>query len=649
MKFKYIYLFIVLSATNFSCKKFLDTKPTDFLQQETYYQNEAQLISALAGVYDPLGSYSQSLYSLGIPGVLSLTSDDVYYRFIPTTQQASANNSHDFTNLYIVGFWEWCYKGIERANVLLANIDRVQNINKLSKDAVTGEAKFLRAYYHFLLVQNFGDIPLKITPTTDPSIVNVPRTPTKQVYDQILKDMTEAEALVFPGYTQFGNSSSRITKTIVQGVLARVCLFMAGFPLQDNTKYAEALAWTNKVEASGIHSLNTGYEPNPVNIRGGIGDSLMYNATNNNPGYVNNPYSQVFLYESRGEYYIKENMWEVDFNANSIANESGAIGGLVYGIECGSNFSLLGRCSNPVGTHQRLYISYGAGDLRRDWNCAPYSYNAVPARAFITANSPASGSLMGRPCAKWRREYEPIASGAVDKTAWFTSIKYPLLRYADVLLMKAEAENQTNGPTAVAFDAVNQIRRRAFGIVNGTAPIRAISITNQGSGYTSAPTVTISGTNVASATATITAGRVTAISIRNAGIGFSVAPIITITGGGGTGALATATIYANTDADLPMSLSKNAMQDSIVMERYREFPGESLRRNDLIRWGIYLSTFQNLQNYNNSTGIAPTNTTFVRANLMISNTLAGGSKFLFFPIPSTEILVNKAMTQNPGW
>jgi hypothetical protein len=84
------------------------------------------------------------------------------------------------------------------------------------------------------------------------------------------------------------------------------------------------------------------------------------------------------------------------------------------------------------------------------------------------------------------------------------------------------------------------------------------------------------------------------------------------------------------------------------MERFREFPGEGLRRNDLLRWGIYLQTIQDMVNYNNnSTGIPAAN--LVRPNQSAIYTLAAGSKMLLWPIPASEILVNKSATQNPGW
>jgi hypothetical protein len=636
-----------------SCKKFLDTKPTDFVQPGAYYQNESQLLKALAGVYNPL--IRSSLYGGNIQGLLTVCTDESYYGFSnPAVAAAVVVNSFDYTNANIASYWSACYNGIEYANLLIANIDNGVTINAAAKNAILGEALFLRGYYHFLLVQNFGDVPLKLSPTTNPNDVNIPRIPSSQVYAQILKDMKRAEGLVYPTYANTGNSSSRVTQTVVQGMLARVYLYMGGYPLRDATAYDSVLVYTTKVIGSGIHSLNTEFEINPVNIRAGKGDSLYYPLTNGNPGYVNNPYSQVFLYESKSQYYIKETMWEADFSgifAGGV-NQGGAIGSQASGILNGTDYTVLGRTAPQVNASQFLYTSYGAGDLRRDWNIAPYTYTSVmpTTKSFYAAGTAASGTLLGRTVGKWRREYEPIGAGAANKSAWTTGIKYPLLRFADVLLMQAEAENQVHGATSIALGAVNQVRERAYGIVSGAAPIKKIEITNGGTGYTTAPVVTIAGNGGvwASATATVSGGKVTAITIMNAGIGFTAPPTISF-GGPGTGATAAATLFTATDVDLPATLGKGPFQDSLIAERSRELCFESLRKYDLVRWGNYLSKMRDVLSYNNATGMLPTNGNLIRENGMINNTLAGGDKFLLWPIPAAEITVNKAMVQNPSW
>ena len=144
--------------------------------------------------------------------------------------------------------------------------------------------------------------------------------------------------------------------------------------------------------------------------------------------------------------------------------------------------------------------------------------------------------------AKWRREYERIARGSSVVSA----TNMPLLRYADILLMFAEAENALNGPTAEAIAAVNQVRERAW-----SSGVKTVAVTSGGSGYTSEPTVTFTGGEDgrdATGKATVEGGVVTAITLDRDSSGFtfykegkySTPPIITITGGGGTGATATA-------------------------------------------------------------------------------------------------------------
>src|SRR5690606_19088112 len=146
--------------------------------------------------------------------------------------------------------------------------------------------------------------------------------------------------------------------------------------------------------------------------------------------------------------------------------------------------------------------------------------------------------------AKWRREYETL----LPKAPTTTPQNSPIIRFSDILLMFAEAENEVNnGPTPAAIEAVNRVRQRSW-----STGVKTITLTNGGSGYTSAPTVTFTGGNGsnAEATAKIEDGKVTAITLNRdpAGIMFysegkySSPPTITIEGGEGTGATATATI-----------------------------------------------------------------------------------------------------------
>ncbi|GEP91053.1 Starch-binding associating with outer membrane [Chitinophaga terrae (ex Kim and Jung 2007)] len=533
MKRYIILLLSLVIAAGSGCSKFLDTKPTDFLAPEFYYNTEENMLKALAGVYQPLGT--TAMYGDALFFQLGANTDE-YFRSVASSTTGVWVYNFDYTEPYVNGLWTQLYQGIERANLLIANINKAPMEAK-NRNAILGEALFLRGYYYFMLVTNFGGVPLRIAPTPSPSDISVPRASIKEVYDQILKDMTTAEPLLFTS-THFGYAS-RASKTVAQGILARVCLTMAGYPLRDESKYKDALMWAQKVQASGEHTLIT----EAVNPDG-----------DNNSGF-----SQVFVNMMQDKYDIRESMWEAEEKGNRADGytSNGRVGNDIGIGYTAANYADSGYCYGSVRIMARLYNLYKQGDLRRDWAIGPFSYNAQGKRSYFTASQ-----IYNRNPAKWRRTYETL----VPKDKNFTPANFPLLRYSDVLLMIAEAENQVNGPTQTAYDALNQVRRRGYG-KSLTAP------------------------------------------------------------------------DATTDA--PAGLSKQDFQQFIQDERSRELCFETQRRPDLIRWGVFVQTM-------NSVGAE------IKANggSYSYGSLAGlnvAQKHLLFPIPSSEMSVNKAATQNPGW
>ena len=423
----FLFLLIVVGSTT-SCKKILDTKPLSFASPEANYATGGQLLQALAGVYDPLGQARSQLYADKLFNQLGACTDEGFYARNNKFSGTEVYN-FDYTNVDIDQTWQTLYTGIERANNLIYFINTPVSMDPAERNAILGEAEFLRGYYYFLLVSKFGDVPMRLEPTTitGASSIDVPQMPSKDVYAQILKDMTDAETKCYPA-TRFGYSS-RVSQTTVQGILARVCLTMAGYPLLDKSKYAEALQWASKVKQSGIHSLNPSY-------------------------------SQVFINEAQDIYDIKEAMWEVDFIGNdaSVGQEQGRLGNTMGITYTAGNFADTGYCYGFINVTKKLYDLYGEGDLRRDWAIAPYGYSGVNRVAK-------GGTIYDRNAGKWRRSYELLTPKSKNNTG----INFPILRYSDVLLMLAEAENQVNGPTQVAYDAIDQVRRRGYGLPTNEA------------------------------------------------------------------------------------------------------------------------------------------------------------------------------------
>lgn len=540
---KKIYYVVAIVVFSFvSCNDYLDTEPIDKVSIKQYYTDEKGLTEALAGVYDPLGT--EALYGNHVFLTYNGCTDEGFYARTAQVTGVVVNN-FDPTNIEINNLWATCYLGVNRANDLIANIN-LPTMDETKRQVILGEALFLRGFYNFLLVTNFGNIPMKLAPTTSPNDVYIAATPVKEVYNQILKDMTEAEGKVATS-TSYGYSS-RVSKTVVAGILARVCLQMAGFPLNDTSKYADALTWSKKVKESGEHVLNTSF-------------NAALNVTTGAVKFTNNAYSQIFINEAQNIYDVKESMWEINFKGDRTDgySENSRLGN-TNGITMTSVplTPTIGYGYGFIRGTARLYKAYKTGDLRRDWVLTPFTYNnTTGAKVAITTTTG-----YGRDCAKWRREYDP----STTKNKNYGNINFPVLRYADVLLMFAESENKVNGPTATAYDAVNQVRRRGYGLNINTPSLVA---------------------------------------------------------------------------DLPAGLSKENFQLAVENERMLELCFEGTRHYDLIRWGKYVSTMNDIGNEISTNG---------------GNQAYGGlggknvtTRNLLYPIPSKELSINHELKQNELW
>jgi len=654
-------LMICLAGT--SCKKFLDTKATDFAVPEQYYNTEQQLKEALAGVYNSLTTtYTYGLYQ----SFYLIAGTDIDYYKVNTTSPHPATYSYTTSEPRLYNTWRDLYDGVNRANNLLANINK-PSMNEKSRKVIKGEALFLRAYMYFLLATQWGDVPLLLEPTVDSRIVNHAATPVKDIYDQILKDLKEAKDLVNT-YSENG-TTVHASKTAAEALLARVCLKMAGEPLNDVSKYAEARDWADSVIQSHEHSLNPDYK-------------------------------QVFINESADVYNdaYDEMIWEIEFwGDNRGALDMGGRWSIYMGVR---NTDLDMYSYGYGGATGYLYKLYGDGDLRRDWAIAPYNFykNNTDIEVMIPPTD-----MYSRIEGKWRRKYEV---GYPNLANEYNSTNYPVIRYADVLLMFAEAENEVNGPTQRALDAINAVRRRAYGFsptmpVTDVSVVSAVTVNSAGSGYvTSAPLIPVTlsggGGNGATAIASIgqtgsTAGKITAISVTDPGLGYTSAPTVTIgtpwqantnypagaqvfngnylytvvnsgsststpptqTSGSSNPALTGVTFkYAGLKATGTAAIGSSKVditgvgQDSlrtlIREERARELCFEGLRKFDLIRWGIFLQRMKETE-----TDLAANMPSSLRYAVRAYTNVE--PKHVWFPIPEMELTLNKDMRQNELW
>jgi hypothetical protein len=613
MKVKHIALsmFFALGGLT-SCDDYLKTVPSDFLSPVNYYNTEEQLNFARASVYESLNA--GALYGTYAAYLLAWDADGGYMNRASLTA-GPWNYFYSTADAYLSGLWSNLWGGINRANVVLQNLDKNPEISKDVRDRIRGEVHFLRGYYYFMLVQYFGGVPIKTTPTASVNEVSQERNSVKEVYDLVVSDMEKAETLV-PGIKAVGNSGT-VNKSAVRGILARVNLTMAGHPLKDESRYAEAKKWAKMVmdDAEAGHAMNSSYP-------------------------------KIFMNLAADVYDTKESLFEVEFYGNALDNynETGNLG-WINGPAVGAG-AATGRADAYMSITAKFYNIFEPGDSRKFWNIPHFAYTNTQVNGSKNLTNPPTTELAKynlRP-AKWRREYEAV----LPKSATRTPTNWPILRYTDVLLMYAEAENALNGPTQEVIDIIQQVRWRGW-----AKGVKSITVTDGGSGYTTAPTVTISngiGGQTAEATAVISGGKVTAINLKRdpTGVDFSMhgvyetAPTITITGGDGTGATAEATIFTQADANLPASKvgSKAAIQEVLVDERMREFMFEGNRKADLLRWGIFLKVNQDMGNTVQQD--AP-GQFYIRYYSNVTE------RDLLHPIPSAEMTTNLLIQQNPGW
>ena len=439
---------------------FLEVEP-QVICADTFYNTQEEALYGLAGVYGVMSNeaFYGNYYSLMCSNV-----DDLCYFNRSTTSNYTNMYKHDASATEIYAAWTEIYKGIRNANAFMEAIVNTE----FDKDGkLYNEARFLRAYYHFILAQAWGDVPMRKQAVTSHDKVMIASSPQFEVLSWAAAEMEACLPLAGEDIT---NSPSRINAFVIRGVLARVYLFMAGETVTGGEKqefYEKAKAHAGNVIASGKFQLNPDY-------------------------------SQVFINMISDEYDVEyhESMWEVDFLGHRASAETwsnGRIGDLMGLQSSGSSGYSSFLCNFAYGQYDgslKLWDLYWTDDRtedetslptvtdkRQEWNMPPYNYAgctnttlglSIPASTekapYIfggrtTFDDPVTAQAI-RNCGKWRREvqYESV----MDSKRLYTGINFPLLRYSDVLLMYAEASLEFDGTvTQDAYDCVEAVRRRA--------------------------------------------------------------------------------------------------------------------------------------------------------------------------------------------
>jgi hypothetical protein len=414
MKLSNITIVIFIIATCSSCKKYLEQAPISNQASNNFYKSESDIDQALAGVYNTLlgfpdvNNYNLSECHTNNYIIANVDAQRDYYtinHFEVTSQLAMLETS-----------WTNSYRLINRANQVLDVVDNITFVDATKKAREKAEAQMLRAYAYFELVKLFGAVPLIDHVVTSEEVLNYRRTSADSIYNFIITDLEHAAEGLPYKYTTAADLG-RCTKLAALGLLGKVHMFVAGYPLNKTDHYQTAKDILKQV----LDQENISWKFAPT-------------------------YAELFKAANDNKYHL----FEVQYIS----------GGQGYGSQ------LPGEVVPTDMTTQLLPFGsyYIGGSPSRD---LINSYEPGDKRMFVTLDTLYRNKSNVWTRRDWVRKYldSSVASTTKNSSDW--PVNFPLLRSEEVMLLYAEAINEISGPTTEAVAILNRIRTRA-GLANIT-------------------------------------------------------------------------------------------------------------------------------------------------------------------------------------
>ena len=398
---------VLLGLGMSSCE--LDETVYSSIFTDNFYQTGPDAEKGLIAAYSGLSGLYGGPAAILVP---DYSADQVYPRAVvgrntltlftvePTyTTQRSAGRTFESPQQ----IWASSYSGIENANWIILKVPDA-TMDETRKNQVIGEAYFLRAYYHWMLTKNFGDVPIKTEPSTSEAAAYVEKSPKAEVYQQIYSDLDQALNAGLPSYPAV--EKGRPSKEAVNALYAKAALY--------NEDWAKALEKAEAVINSGKYQLM----PNVLD---------------------------VFDYQTE-DAARKENIWAYEADPISPGNGHQLVG--LTGPSGSGGVEYARTSYGSMFAYQDFYNSFDPADKRRQLLATSYvnkAGNTVPQKDITPITT--EGVLI-------RKFRDPVSTTG-------TIVNIPILRLADIYLVAAEAEARMNGGSAKAYGFINAVRSRA--------------------------------------------------------------------------------------------------------------------------------------------------------------------------------------------
>jgi len=397
-----------------SCNK-LDENPVSSISANQFYKTQADAVSAVTAVYSTLDSDPAAdfpIYGRNLNLLTGNGSDDQIYSPSNTNPDVRALGTATYvpSNDRVHKSWIQHYYGIDRANIAIDNIATIpvtQFADTTVRTRLIREAKFIRALLYFNLVRLHGAVPLVLhdATTVDVNQLLIAKTPSDGIYQQIISDLTDATNL--PN-SYSGANIGRVTGGAAHSLLAKVHV--------TRKNWSAALTELQKV-TSGTYNY----------------DLIQTFSQVFNPTYKNGV----------------EHIFSVQYGTGG----SNSINWLSP-----TNFGSFnpGIYPGDIPADSTLYQLFDASDIRRSVTFFTQLYNATTGQNVIFGTSTS---------ARFAKFIDFTVSPLNNQAA--SRVNFPVIRYADVLLLNAEVLNELNGPTASAYNSINLVRARAHGVYTG--------------------------------------------------------------------------------------------------------------------------------------------------------------------------------------
>jgi hypothetical protein len=438
MKIKNILLattVLILSA----CSDFLEPDSLSTFDTEYVYSNVDDARKGVNAIYSYFGQDAfRSRLSNNMAGNTDIEHQSGWSNGGDRYQIWDLNALASNKDLDIV--WTYAYRAIRDANISIEGILKSSALNSAdpatskSMHHLLGEAYTLRAYWYSMLIFYFGDVPFITEAPKAGNDFYLPKEDRNVILAQVIQDMIDAEdGMLWADQTPYG--IEQVNREYTLGMIARLALQRGGWYLKPDLTMARESDYLQ------YYQIAKDYSKKLIDLK-------------DRP--LPTDYRQVFMNECKFISPVNSDiLFEVPFAIGN-GDVGWNIGITVQGGTTAQHD--YGSGNNYMAIPPTYYFSFDTTDVRRDVTCALYKVNTSFEEEFIGVGTSANATNIAQ--GKWSRHFLPSPPG--KSTAKGTGINWPMLRYADVLLMYAESENELNGPTSEAQGALRRVRQRAF-------------------------------------------------------------------------------------------------------------------------------------------------------------------------------------------